>query len=529
MTGEKQKRPFDRLSVWDQWRIEAALWGLSVASDRTDLTNIEQTRELAKDIYASILLGEFFVATLNLSDFESRATENVIKKIRLTDEELGTVDFDGYIVSKAAAAASNGKQTFPIRFLGFSTDIFADGVVGTASFIIEGTGTIIDDRTTSVDITINHAVGFEVVNDLNVTIGDLGNFTPIDLTPVPGMSEPVAKIEGSIKRNFNIRADNDVTIESVSPDAVAELDDAIQFQIDHLIDAERISIERVIEEGGNTLARVPPLSSPPRRKPGSSSSSDPGALREGFQGLLDDDDEADRRRGDTGVPGGGRDGVFQTGQAAPDAATDAPVDITSAVARPEAQSEVLPEGLPLALSERFDNSGSRFEAALRLGADGNLEAPAEGDALIELISKHAVPLTKPDMSGVFFALPLFDANGVFVEFETIRNAKGDQMEVDFLEATNRRPEGRFSAAARAVAEGASSQKPATQAQTADLTEAMEPTLPAGPAQPDVPGRAQSDGPRRTALVEARPTRRSGGANARSGPPRSSGEATDRPS
>ena len=167
---------------------------------------------------------------------------------------------------------------------------------------------------------------------------------------------------------------------------------------------------------------------------------------------------------------------------------DTPTDTVedrSPIARPEAQSKDLPEGLPLALSERFDDSGSRFEAALRLGADGNLEAPAEGDALIELISKHAVPLTKPDMSGVFFALPLFDANGVFVEFETIRNAKGDQMEVDFLEATNRRRDGPFSAAVRAVAEGASSAQPAKEMQTVEATQPEEQTVAAGPAQPSM--------------------------------------------
>ena len=209
----------------------------------------------------------------------------------------------------------------------------------------------------------------------------------------------------------------------------------------------------------------------------------------------------DGKRGDVG---GVLGGVVQIAQAGSDVFSDASGDFPSTGAPlgalngnlredlPEAQSEVLPEDLPdglpedlpRALSEQFDASGARFEAALRLDADGNLEAPVEGDAYIDVIAKHGVWLTNRDATGVFLALPLFNAEGVFADIEAIRNAKGELYEVDALEATNRRWDGPFSAAVRAVAEGASSQQPGGEAQTGNLAEVVEPTQPAKLELPD---------------------------------------------
>ena len=428
MSGENVKRPFDRLDTLDRLRIRvtlAAVWahGMFSGSD-----NVAQTWRLAEDNLARLLLGEFSVETLKLSDFDQRVTEEVVKNIEFNDRNISEFSFEDYVANQAAAAFLAKRRSFPIKFAGSSKEVFADAVVGTTSFIIEGTGTVVDEETTNISVSIRHATGFDLFNELHLTvllrIGEIfglpefselrrvddfleaiglppdfdvgaGSFEPDE--PVPGMSEPVTKIEGAIVRKFSIKFGDKASSASFAPETAVEQQDAIQSQIDILVPNSQLFWDFLIRQGGQKTD--PLVAPPPRRKP---------APPPGFSSSTPTGEE--QERSDAG----------------------APIDTAE-----DNSPEALLEDLPQALTEWFDTSGARFEPALRLDAADGPGEPADPDTTIDLLAKYGVWLTNPDGTGIFLTLPRFNANHDVVDFEAVINAKGELLEIDGLEVTNR--------------------------------------------------------------------------------------------
>ena len=226
-------RAYDRVSDDDRNDINWALWGLEV----TNFGNVEQTRTLAQDLYASVRLGEFANPTISINEFEPRITEDALSDLAI-DTPSGSKTFSEYIQSRTENAFLQGENNFGIEFIGSNGEIFDDAVLGDSSFRVVGSATILDESNVRIDLSIEHAVGHEVMNQLTVDVGPIGELGPSlngwnpvvsgDFIAKPGISYPVITVDGAVQLSYVITTSHSVTADQTSAAAAAEIITAVQ-------------------------------------------------------------------------------------------------------------------------------------------------------------------------------------------------------------------------------------------------------------------------------------------------------------
>lgn len=192
--------PYSRLSSELKQLVDARWSLVENLGIGAGLTDPAPTKDIALAQWSRFALGEFAVETVDMSVYAHRASSARISNVEWeSDDGTQKVNFARFLTSKAKVAADAGETDFAFTFAGASTSLFADGLLGTSSVIINGSATIVNNEL-QVDLSYQHAFGVELNNQINTHVAGYKLF------PLPGDETfaPVNYVTGHVDYEMSV-------------------------------------------------------------------------------------------------------------------------------------------------------------------------------------------------------------------------------------------------------------------------------------------------------------------------------------
>ena len=133
---------YSRLSVYEARMLDITLMGLWTGAFG-GLENVDLTMDLVREVYSEYILGEFNTHTVDMSVYSQNfSNENISTILFDAPQGFGRIDLNQYIQNAIYHSSTPDFAIANIDFVGSSTDLFGDGVLGTSSVRVTGSARI---------------------------------------------------------------------------------------------------------------------------------------------------------------------------------------------------------------------------------------------------------------------------------------------------------------------------------------------------------------------------------------------------